>query len=116
MHVGVALRAALRQWSRAGPQPLALLIDDIDALQGATLLSVLRQLRSGYDERPEGFPHGIALCGARGVRDYRIRSGSTGETITGGSASNISAACLRLGDFDRAEVESLRGQQTAETD
>ena len=45
--VGVALWDALRQWSRADPRPLVLLIDEIDALQGDSLLSVLRQLRSG---------------------------------------------------------------------
>ena len=113
--LGSALWSALRRWAKADPRPLVLLIDEIDSLVGDTLLSVLRQLRSGYDERPDGFPHSIVLCGVRDVRDYRIRSGSTGETITGGSAFNISAASLRLGDFDRAEVEALLGQHTAET-
>ena len=113
--VGVALWDALRQWSRADPRPLVLLIDEIDALQGDTLLSVLRQLRSGYDERPDGFPHSVVLCGVRDLRDYRIRSGSTGKKIRGGSAFNISAASLRLGDFECAEVEALLGQHTAET-
>ena len=113
--VGVALWDALRQWSRADPRPLVLLIDEIDALQGNTLLSVLRQLRSGYDERPDGFPHSVVLCGVRDLRDYRIRSGATGKEITGGSAFNISAASLRLGDFERGEVEALLGQHTGET-
>ena len=67
--VGVALWDALRQWSRADPRPLVLLIDEIDALQGNTLLSVLRQLRSGYDERPDGFPHSVVPCG----RGHRIK-------------------------------------------
>ena len=113
--VGVALWDALRQWSQADPRPPVLLIDEIDALQGDTLLSVLRQLRSGYDERPVSFPHSIVLCGVRDLRVYRIRSGSTGETVTGGSAFNISADSLRLGDFARAEVEALLGQHTEET-
>ena len=65
--------------------------------------------------RPESFPHSIVLCGVRDVRDYRIHSGSTGETVAGGSAFNISAAYLRLGDFDRGEVEVLLGQHTDET-
>ena len=55
------------------------------------------------------------LCGVRNVRDYRIHSASEGKTIAGGSAFNISAAALRLGDFDRAETEALLGQHTAET-
>ncbi len=112
--VGVALWDALRQWSRADPRPLVLLIDEIDSLVGDTLLSVLRQLRSGYDERPDGFPHSVVLCGVRDLRDYRIRS-STGKIIVGGSAFNISADSLRLGDFGRAEVEALVGQHTGET-
>ena len=55
------------------------------------------------------------LCGVRDLRDYRIRSGSTGKKIRGGSAFNISAASLRLGDFERGEVGALLGQHTAET-
>ena len=113
--LGAALWNALRRWAEADPRPSVLLIDEIDSLVGDTLLSVLRQLRSGYDERPDGFPHSIVLCGVRDLRDYRIRSGSTGETITGGSAFNISADSLRLGDFGRAEVDELLGQHTAET-
>ena len=112
---GTALWDALRRWARADPRPLVLLIDEIDALLGDTLLSVLRQLRSGYELRPHGFPHSIVLCGVRNIRDYRIHSESTGQPVTGGSAFNISAASLRLGDFERAEVEALLGQHTAET-
>ena len=107
-----ALEEALVRWAAADPRPLVLLIDEIDALLGDSLLSVLRQLRSGYDLRPESFPHSIVLCGVRDLRDYRIHSGSTGETVAGGSAFNISAASLRLGDFDRGEVEALLGQHT----
>lgn len=92
-----------------------LLVDEIDALQGDSLISVLRQLRSGYDLRPKSFPHSVVLCGVRDMRDYRIHSGSTGGMIAGGSAFNISAASLRLRDFDRAEVDALLGQHTAET-
>ena len=47
-----ALRAALSRWARADPRPLVLLIDEIDALVGDALLSVLRQLRAGYARRP----------------------------------------------------------------
>ena len=110
-----ALWKSLTRWARADARPLVLLIDEIDALVGDSLLSVLRQLRSGYDLRPTGFPQSIVLCGVRDLRDYRIRSGSTGKIIVGGSAFNISADSLRLGDFGRAEVDELIGQHTAET-
>ncbi len=110
-----ALKRVLAKWSLASPRPLVLLIDEIDALIGDSLLSVLRQLRSGYDMRPRSFPHSIVLCGLRDVRDYRIHSAKEGKTIAGASAFNISADSLRLGDFDQAEVEALLGQHTAET-
>ena len=112
---GAVLWDALRRWAQADPRPLVLLIDEIDALLGDTLLSVLRQLRSGYELRPHAFPHSIVLCGVLDIRNYRIHSGSMGQQVTGGSAFNISAASLRLGDFGRAEVEALLGQHTAET-
>ena len=110
-----ALWETLRRWARADSRPLVLLIDEIDALIGDSLLSVLRQLRSGYDMRPRSFPHSIVLCGVHNVRDYRIHSASEGKAIAGGSGFNISAASLRLRDFDRAETETLLGQHTAET-
>ena len=110
-----ALWKSLTRWARVDARPLVLLIDEIDALVSDSLLSVLRQLRSGYDLRPNGFPQSIVLCGVRDLRDYRIRSGSTGKIIVGGSAFNISADSLRLGDFGRAEVDELIGQHTAET-
>ena len=110
-----ALMDVLNQWAEADARPLVLLVDEIDALVGDTLLAVLRQLRAGYDRRPESFPQAIVLCGVRDLRDYRIHSASKGEPVTGGSAFNISADSLRLGDFSRAEVEALLAQHTAET-
>ena len=92
-----------------------LLIDEIDALVGDTLLSVLRQLRSGYDQRPAAFPHSIILCGVRDVRDYRIHSTAENRLVLGGSAFNIKAKSLRLGNFSEQEVRALLGQHTAAT-
>ncbi len=110
-----ALGTLLAAWARAAPSPLILLIDEIDALVGDTLVSVLRQLRAGYVRRPRGFPQSVVLCGVRDVRDYRIQTTSGKEVITGGSAFNVKAESLRLGDFTSAEVESLLGQHTAAT-
>ena len=83
------------------------MIDEIDSLVGDTLLSVLHQLRAGYAERPRRFPQSVILCGVRDVRDYRIRSSAENAIIAGGSAFNVKAESLRLGDFSQAEVESL---------
>ena len=110
-----ALKWVLTEWSLTSPQPLVLLVDEIDALIGDTLISVLRQLRSGYDTRPSAYPQSVVLCGVRDVRDYRIHSASKDEYVTGGSAFNISAGSLRLGDFTQAEVGRLLEQHTAET-
>ncbi len=112
---GQALRHALLRWSMADPRPLVLLIDEIDALVGDTLLAVLRQLRTGYVDRPARFPHSIVLCGVRDVRDYRIHSTAENRMVLGGSAFNIKAKSLRLGDFSEREVRELLAQHTAAT-
>ena len=110
-----ALGTLLDIWARAEPLPLVVLIDEIDAMVGDSLVSVLRQLRAGYAHRPTGFPQSLVLCGVRDVRDYRIHASSEKEVITGGSAFNIKARSLRLGDFTRAEVADLLGQHTSAT-
>lgn len=110
-----ALNEILTRWAVHSAQPLVLLIDEIDALIGDTLISVLRQLRSGYDKRPAAFPQSIILCGVRDVRDYRIHSSTEQAVITGGSAFNIKAKSLRLGDFNQEEMAALYGQHTIET-
>ena len=110
-----AWREALTRWAEASPEPLVLLIDEIDSLIGDSLLAVLRQLRAGYDLRPEGFPQSVVLCGVRDVRDYRIHSTAENAMIAGGSAFNIKAESLRLGDFSAEEVQALLAQHTAET-
>ncbi len=110
-----ALNEVLTRWAEASPKPLVLFIDEIDALIGDTLISVLRQLRTGYAKRPHRFPQSIILCGVRDVRDYRIYSDREKTIVTGGSAFNVKAESLRLGDFTRSEVESLYTQHTKET-
>ena len=110
-----ALAEALTRWAQSDPKPLVLLIDEIDSLIGDTLLAVLRQLRAGYVLRPENFPQSVVLCGVRDVRDYRIHSSSANAIIAGGSAFNIKAQSLRLGDFSQDEVRALINQHTEET-
>ena len=95
-------------------RPLVLFIDEIDALIGDSLVSVLRQLRAGYDMRPEAFPMSVILCGVRDVRDYRIHM-SNGEIITGGSAFNIKAESLRMGNFTQEDIRTLYEQHTSDT-
>ena len=110
-----ALVDVLSRWAEADPRPLVLLIDEIDTLVGDTLLSVLRQLRAGYDERPGRFPHSVVLCGVRDVRDYRIHSTAQNALVLGGSAFNIKSESLRLGDFTEVETRALLAQHGEET-
>ena len=110
-----ALQTCLTRWCLASEQPLVLIVDEIDALVGDTLLSVLRQLRAGYDRRPASYPQCVVLCGVRELRDYRIRASSEREPVAGGSAFNIAAKSLRLGDFSVGEVHTLVAQHREET-
>jgi hypothetical protein len=112
---GNALKILLSNWAMQSAKPLVLMLDEIDALVGDTLISVLRQLRAGYSDRPQAFPQTVILCGVRDVRDYRIHSSASKEIITGGSAFNIKAESLRLGDFTEADVRALYGLHTKAT-
>ena len=108
------LSEMLASWAQSSPKPVILFLDEVDALVGDTLISLLRQIRSGYAQRPEAFPQSIILCGVRDVRDYRIHQAG-GEIITGGSAFNIKSASIRMGNFSRDEVQALWLQHTEET-
>ncbi len=110
-----ALVEVLSGWAMESDRPVVLLIDEIDSLIGDTLISVLRQLRSGYDKRPVAFPQSVILCGVRDVRDYRIHSSRSREIITGGSAFNIKARSLRLDNFSKSDLQALYSKHTAET-
>ena len=103
----LALNEILTRWSARNNKPQILLVDEIDSLIGDTLISVLRQFRAGYDKRPNSFPQSIILCGIRDFRDYRIHSNLERSIITGGSAFNIKAESLRLGDFSKNEMIEL---------
>ncbi len=112
------LRRLLTHWSQHDPsgknRPTVLFLDEVDALVGDTLISLLRQIRAGYAQRPQAFPQTIILCGVRDVRDYRIHTAHH-EIITGGSAFNIKAKSLRLGNLSRQETLDLWQQHTLET-
>ncbi len=109
-----ALGSYLSRLCQVSDKPLILFIDEIDALIGDTLVSVLRQLRAGYDTRPDTFPQSVILCGVRDIKDYRIHK-SNDDIITGGSCFNIKAESLTLGNFSANEVKTLYAEHTTET-
>ncbi len=95
-------------------KPFILLIDEIDALHGDLIISVLSQLRSGYDDRGEYFPSSIMLTGVLDIKDYRLLNIDP-KHITGGSCFNIKSKSLTIGNFSREEVETLYLEHTKET-
>ncbi|WP_211359874.1 ATP-binding protein [Actinocorallia herbida] len=114
---GARLGAALSAWAARCPRPLVLFFDEIDAMRGQSLLSVLRQLRNGHNMRPKRhpFPNAVALCGLRDVRDYKAASGGEPSRLGTASPFNISVRSLRMGDFTCEEVAGLYAQHTAAT-
>jgi hypothetical protein len=111
---GQRINTALRQWANTAPRPLVIFLDEIDALQDETLISILRQLRDGYRRRPHAFPHALALIGLRDVRDYKVASGGR-QRLHSASPFNIKVASLTMHNFTFSEVQELYQQHTDET-
>ena len=111
---GSRVAAALAGWCESLSRPLVLFLDEADALRDNALVSVLRQLRSGYNDRPTGFPQSIGLVGLRDVRDYVVASGGSGR-LGSSSPFNIKLESFTVGDFTRDEVASLYSQHTSDT-
>lgn len=104
----------LQNWTLHSPKPIILFIDEIDSLVGDTLISVLRQLRAGYTNRPHAFPQSVCMIGVRDVCDYRIWSDAEQMSILGGSAFNIKSDSLTLADFSLEQLRDLYLQHTRE--
>lgn len=108
------LRDLLARWASSSPLPVVLFFDEIDALYDDALISVLRQLRSGYSARPAPFAHSVALIGLRDVRDYKISSLADEERLGSSSPFNIKIESITLRNFLLEEVAELYGQYTQE--
>jgi hypothetical protein len=105
----------LTSWCLELPKPLVVFIDEIDSLIGDSLLTVLRQLRAGYERRPKAFPHSLFLIGLRDIRDYRIYSDREKRYIIGGSCFNIKEKALTLANFSLNQIIELFKQHTDAT-
>ena len=53
----------LAQWAELSEKPIVLFLDEVDALVGDTLISLLCQIRAGYAQCPQAFPQSLVLCG-----------------------------------------------------
>ncbi len=111
---GDKLTSLLTWWSQNSGRPVVLFVDEVDALIGDTLISLLRQIRAGYAQRPGAFPQSIVLCGVRDVKDYRIHTRDN-EIITGGSAFNIKTKSIKMVNFSEEQCRRLILQHTEET-
>ena len=109
---GQRIKAALQAWAQASALPLVIFIDEIDALQNVALISILRQLRDGYQNRPHAFPQSIGLIGLRDVRDYKM---ATGDRLNTSSPFNIKVESLTMRNFYMEEVRELYQQHTDDT-
>ncbi|MGW0808265.1 ATP-binding protein [Nonomuraea sp. NPDC002799] len=114
---GSRFNEALSEWCRRCPRRVVLLLDEIDAVQGNSMVSILSQLRDGHNARPDGhpFPSSVVLCGLRDVRDYKVASGGKPDGSNPASPFNIITESLRLGDFTTDEIAELYGQHTQAT-
>ena len=70
-----------------------LLVDEIDSLIGDTLLSVLRQLRAGYEQRPRA----RRSAAAAGAMQLEARAGRTAARWSSGRCSVLMIASGVIG-------------------
>ena len=104
----------LKKISKLIKKPIVLLIDEIDSLHGDAIISLLSQLRAGYDDRGEFTPWSIMLTGVLDIKDYRLLNIDP-KHITGGSCFNVKSESLTIGNFSRNDIEKLYLEHTKET-
>ncbi|MDR2345893.1 MAG: ATP-binding protein, partial [Planctomycetaceae bacterium] len=97
-------------------KPLVIFFDEADCLSENTLISFLRQLRSGYNDRSTmPFVHSVALVGMRNLRDYKAKIRPDSETLGSASPFNVIKKALTIKNFTKDEIIQLYSQHTAET-
>ena len=109
------LHDSLSAWAAlTAPKPLVVLFDEVDVLEGESLISFLRQLRGGFAERGVGkFPVSIALVGMRDLKDY-ITEAKGGIAPNPGSPFNVKSDSVLLSNFSQSDIEKLFSQRTGE--
>jgi len=91
-----------------------LFFDEIDAVLGESLISVLPQLRAGFSERDAGgFPWSVELCGLRDVRDYKAMSGGDSTLVRWpytppGGSRRVQREALEIKTWRAGKADPLR--------
>ena len=97
-------------------KPFILFFDEADCLSESTLISFLRQLRNGYNDRSAiPFVHSIALVGMRNIRDFKAKIRPDSQSLGSASPFNIVTETFTLTNFTKEEIKSLYQQHTDET-
>jgi hypothetical protein len=110
------LRDSLTDHCMLLDKPLVIFFDEADCLSEGTLISFLRQLRSGYNDRSmTPFVHSVALVGMRNIRDFKARVRPDSESLGSSSPFNIVTEALTLKNFTKEEIAQLYRQHTGET-
>ncbi|MDR1937395.1 MAG: AAA-like domain-containing protein, partial [Tannerellaceae bacterium] len=110
------LKSALTRFCMLLDKPLVIFFDEADCLSEGALISFLRQLRDGYNNRSRiPFVHSIALVGMRNIRDFKAKIRPDSQSLGSASPFNIVKKSLTLHNFTREEIAGLYAQHTVET-
>jgi type II secretory pathway predicted ATPase ExeA/Holliday junction resolvase len=110
------LNFELTKYCKGLDKPLVILFDEADCLSEDTLISFLRQLREGYNNRDMySFVHSLALVGMRNIRDYKAQVRPDSQSLGSASPFNIVTETMTLKNFTREEIASLYRQHTGDT-
>lgn len=110
-----SLKDYLVHWAKSQSKPIVLLVDEVDSLWDDVLVSLLRQMRDGFQLRPVGFPQSIALVGLRDIREYKLKARGDNPSLGSGSPFNIKAKSFLLPVFSKADVANLLEQHAEST-
>jgi AAA+ ATPase superfamily predicted ATPase len=110
------LNIVLTDYSILLDKPIVIFFDEADCLSEDTLISFLRQLRSGYNERSRvKFVHSVALVGMRNIKDYRWKVRPDSESRHTSSPFNIVTEIFTIKNFTLEQVCELYRQHTGDT-
>jgi len=112
----IYLQQTLTQYCKKLDRPFIVFFDEADCLSDETLITFLRQLRSGYINRGSvPFLHSCALIGMRNIRDYKDKVLAGNPTLGSASPFNVVTEAVSFKSFDLKMITDLYNQHTLET-